>query len=75
MGPIETLFNRHKLVRRLLLLWAVCLISFVVVAFVAKMGSIQTADATVIVAVIGILATVLGLYQWSREREDRNAGP
>ena len=75
MDPINALFNRHKLVRRLLLVWAVWLITTVVLAFIEKMGSIQTADATVIVAVIGILTTVLALYQATRHREDRDAGP
>lgn len=75
MSWLERLFNKHKLVRRLLLAWAVWLITTVVLAFIDHMGSIQTADATVIVAVIGILTTVLALYQHTRAKDDRNAGP
>lgn len=72
---IEALFNKHKLVRRLLLLWAVSLITFVLVAYTENMGKIQAADATVIIGVIGILTTVLTLYQVQRHKEDRDVRP
>lgn len=71
---IEALFNKHKLVRRLLLLWAVGLITYVINAYVEKMGQVQPVDGTIIIAVIGILTTVLGVYQFHRHQEDRNAG-
>lgn len=69
---IEALFNKHKLVRRLLLLWAVSLITFVIVTYAEKMGQVQTVDGTIIIAVIGILTTVLSVYQFQRHKEDRD---
>ena len=55
-------FNKHKGVRRLLLLWACCLITYSVVKN-------HLAD-TVAVAVIGLLTVVIGFYQWSRNKDD-----
>ena len=74
-GWIDRLFNQHKLVRRLLVFWAIGLITAVVVVFMHKMGSIQTADATVIVSVVGLMSLVLGFYQWSRDKDDRDVRP
>ena len=70
---VERMFNRHKLVRRLLLLWAVWLITTVVLAYTERMGSISQADGVVIGAVIALLSTVLALYQHQRAKDDRDA--
>lgn len=71
----DAFFNRHKAVRRLLVLWAMLMITWVVKALVdPSMAPLITSPwATVAVAVIGILATVLGFYQWSRGQESKSA--
>ena len=69
---IGDLFNKHKLVRRLALVWACWLITVVVLrvtdpAVIVSLGG--TAAGTIVVSVIGILATVIGLYQHHRSKD------
>lgn len=66
---LDAFFNKHKGARRLLLLWAMCLISWVVVHVVSKVTEINGHVAAIVIAVIGILATVIGFYQWSRSND------
>jgi len=56
------------LVRRLTLVWAVWLITMVVFWFMGE-DTINAAQATVVTAIIGILATVIAFYQHQRGRE------
>lgn len=69
---LERLFERHKLVRRITLLWACVLITLVVLRVTAidALPLVSAPVATIVVAVIGILTTVVGLYQWHRHRDD-----
>lgn len=64
---IDHLFNEHMLVRRLLVIWAIVLITVVVFKLLSIMTTIDTATAAVVSAVVGILATVTGFYIKSRE--------
>lgn len=68
------LFNEHKFVRRFAVFWAICLITIVVLR-VTEPEAIKVIGgsgiATITIGVIGLLATVIGFYQWSRGREDR----
>ncbi|WP_020675559.1 hypothetical protein [Geopsychrobacter electrodiphilus] len=70
---ISDLFEKHKLVRRLSLLWAVLLISWVVIQVFTHINLINSAVATALGIVVGLLTTVLGLYQHHRHKEDKNA--
>ena len=63
----ESLFEEHKFVRRLLVIWAVWLITKVVLKLVDIMTVIDTATASVSATLIGILSTVLVFYIRSRE--------
>jgi hypothetical protein len=68
------LFNVHKFVRRVTLAWACWLITIVVLR-VTEPEVLEHVDggvATVVTAVIGILATVIGFYQWSRSKEEKD---
>lgn len=69
---IENFFNKHKGARRSLLFWAMWLISVVVLRATEPevITNISAPGGTVVAAVIGLLATVLGFYQWSRSRDD-----
>lgn len=69
---IERLIEQHKLVRRLTLAWACVLITLVVLRVTTPeaLPHVTAAVASVVVAVIGILTTVIGLYQWHRHRDD-----
>lgn len=69
---LDALANRHKAFRRGVLIWALCLITWTVREVFLRSPDIQSGTATALGLVIGILATVIGFYQWSRDREDRN---
>lgn len=71
-AAIEAAFERHKLVRRITLAWACWLISIVVlrVSDPGTIVQIGAAGASVVTAVLGILATVIGFYQWHRHHDD-----
>lgn len=69
---VECLFEEHKLVRRLLVFWAVTLISWVILRVIPIVNEINAASASMISAIIGILATVTGFYIRSRELDDKN---
>lgn len=69
------LIEQHKLVRRLVLLWACVIITIAVLRYTDPevIGQITGPAATVFVAIIGILATVIGFYQHNRQK-DRDDG-
>lgn len=67
------LFEKHKIVRRLALLWAVVLITWVVVKVFSDISQINSAVASSLAVVIGLLGSVVGLYQHGRNKEDVNA--
>jgi len=66
---IDRLFNQHKVVRRSLVYWAIGLITFVTIVVFHDLEKITTPVASAFGLVIGLLATVLGLYQWSRNKD------
>lgn len=68
---LDCLFNRQRFVRRLVLAWSCWLITIVVLRVTEPdiITHISAAGATVVTAVIGILTTVIGFYQWSRQQE------
>lgn len=74
-SQIETLVERHKLVRRLALAWACWLITIVVLRVTepAALPHVSGSVAAVVTAVIGILSVVIGLYQWHRHQDDEEA--
>lgn len=55
-------------VRRVTLVWAVWLISTISFWFMGE-DDVSAAQATVVTAIVGILATVLAFYQHQRGRE------
>lgn len=63
-------FPNNKFFRRIILLWAMVLITTVVVWTWRSTPDISTGTAAALGAVVGILATVIGFYQWSRKRDD-----
>ena len=63
-------FPNNKFFRRVVLLWAMVLITVIVVWTWYDTPDISAGTATALGAVVGILATVIGFYQWSRKRDD-----
>ncbi len=68
---IDCLFNQHKAVRRGLVLWAVCLITFVTIIVFWEFDKITAPVASAYATVTALLTVVLGLYQWSRDKEKK----
>lgn len=70
------LINDHKLIRRVTLAWACWLITVVVLRVTQPevLEKVNSSMATIVVAVIGILATVIAFYQWSRHKDGANEG-
>lgn len=73
MNWLEKLFERHKFVRRATLAWACWLITITVLRVTEPetLPLLTNAVAVAVTAVIGILATVVGFYIWSRDNEDK----
>ena len=70
LGPwIRVLFEDYKFARRFALFWAIGVITYAVLKFFG-MGAVSEHQATVIVAIIGILATVVAFYQWHRSNDE-----
>ena len=72
---MKDLFEKHKVVRRLALLWAIWLITVVVLRItddiiLFTLASTSGASLGVIAtSVIGILTVVVGLYQVGRQKD------
>ena len=68
---IDRLFERHKFVRRFAMFWAIWLITVVILRVTEPeiITGIGAAGATIVTGVIGILATVIGFYQWYRQQD------
>jgi hypothetical protein len=60
----------HKLVRRVLVIWAIWLITTVVLTVTDKITTIDTPTAAMVSTIVGILATVTAFYIKSRELDD-----
>ena len=65
----DRLFNKHKLVRRGLMIWAIWIITWVIQRVFADLTLITPSVATALATVVGILATVIAMYQWSRNKD------
>lgn len=70
---IKRFFEEYKGARRLSLVWSMCLITFVVVRVTepSVLLSLTASGATVVTAVIGILATVVAFYQVHRANDPK----
>lgn len=67
----RTLVEEHKAVRRTLVLWACALITWTTVQLFSDIEAITAAASTAFGLVTGLLATVIGFYQWTRGREGK----
>jgi hypothetical protein len=67
---IESLFEEHKLVRRLVVLWALGLITFVICVTFSDLTLLTASVAATVGTVVGILSVVINFYIRSRELDD-----
>ena len=62
--------GKHKLIARLTVLWAIALITIVVIRYLFKMGEVTMADATIIATgVVGLFGSTTALLKWYIEKE------
>lgn len=75
-ATVSVLFEEHKAARRVLLGWAMWILTLLVLRAteVEVLKTMSAPAATFLGAVVGILTTVLAFYVKSREREDRKNG-
>lgn len=66
---IECLFEKHKFVRRSLVYWAATIITLATYAIFKAPETITAASASALATVTGILAVVIGFYQWDRTKD------
>ena len=55
----EDWIYRHRIMRRLVLLWAVWLVTVTVLAYLDHIGKVQATDGVIIAAIVGILSVVI----------------
>lgn len=73
-NSLKKLANGRKLFRRTILIWSICLITYFVNGVLDHdfLIAVGTPGASIVIAVIGILATVISFYQWHRNQDDKD---
>lgn len=69
---IDHLFNKHMLVRRTLVFWAVVLITWVIYQVFIDVSKITAAVGVALGTVTAILSVVVTHYQYSRSKDNAN---
>ena len=67
MSMVDALFNKHRLVRRIIVFIALALITFSVYVIIPKLDGGNA--VTALGLVIGILTPVLAFYKWQRDKD------
>ena len=68
---VDRLFNKHKLVRRLLVFWAASLITWVIVTVFTNLDLVTGNVVTALSIVVGLLTTAIGFYNYQRKLDER----
>ena len=66
---LHRLFEEYKVVRRVIIIWIVYLITRITYIVFSDMEAVTGAVASAYASLVGLLAVVIGFYQWSRERD------
>lgn len=69
MNAIDNFFNKHRGARRLLLLWAVGLITYATHALFSDISAITAPAKDAYIVVTGLLTIVLAQYQHHRGKD------
>lgn len=70
MGIMSDLIEKHKAVRRLTLVWAIVIITWVTARVFEDLSKINGDVVGAYAIVTGLLATVIGFYKWTRHKDD-----
>lgn len=73
------MFNEHMFVRRFMVFWAMSLITWVILTVFTDLDKISGNVVTAMSLVVGLLATVIGFYNYQRrldqqEQDDDDSG-
>lgn len=68
---LDRLFNKHKFVRRGIVVWACWLITVIVLKTWEDLSLVTAAVVSALSIVVGILATAVTFYKWSRDKDDK----
>ena len=63
--------DRYKVFRRIALIWAITLITYVTIAVFSDLALITAAVVSALSLIVGLLATVIAFYMQSRFKDDR----
>jgi len=63
--------DKYKVIRRLLLLWTAWELHWTIHYVFTKQPVIAASTVTALSLVVGMLATVIGLYKWRRFDQDK----
>lgn len=66
------LAEKHKLFRRIALIWAIVLITWVVIKVFTSPPDIPSGTVTALSIIVGLLATVIGFYNHTRHNDDQS---
>lgn len=64
--------DRHKVVRRFIILWVIGIITWSVYISFTNPPDIPSGTATVLISIIGLLSVAISFYQWQRHKDDTN---
>lgn len=70
LGLVDRLFNKHRLVRRVIILWALWIITKVIFTALDNWTTMTSTTNAFVAIVVGLLATAIAFYRWSRSNED-----
>lgn len=71
MGWFGRLFEQYKFARRASLIWSWVLITYTIFHFFGDLASIEEHHVKFLLAILGLLSTVVFFYHESRRRDDR----
>ena len=74
LKTIDNLVEQHKAVRRLLVLWAAIMITYVtheIVLVMRYMKEVTGPVTTFYLGVTALLTAVIAFYQWSRDKDSK----
>ena len=65
---VTDFLDKHSILARVALIWAMSIVSLIVLVWLSNFGSATAADASIAGQVIALFGVVVALLQWSRGR-------
>lgn len=72
MSKLDDLMNKQKFFRRLILVWVLVVTTdfYLFIKDYELLKEIGPSGTSVVLGVFGLLATIIGFYQWHRKSDD-----